>query len=245
MAAIAYAAPGNYLDRLMGQIITRVESDAGERLHIRHVRLRFPEQRALHELATNLTYGLKLQLCHEATAPIEHVLRANAPRRIGDAVRILWLDWGVFGEPPLYQPALSPEQVMEWLKFVRNEIASSCPEEVRVIATVALNVEPSRIPKLGSGLSALEANRDFRTEKFRFRVIPPLKDVELSEILDYLERVGCPAELTHELAELIHRAKKGHYEETVSLLQKGPPAWYPLRDELRGGAPEQEAALKW
>jgi hypothetical protein len=245
MAAIAYAAPGNSLERLPSQIVARVESDAGERLHIRHITLRFPEQRALRDLAASLTHGLKLQLRHEATAPLEHVLRAHAPRPTGDAVPILWLDWGVFGQPPLRQPMLSPEQVIEWLKFVRNQIASVCPDELRVIGTVALEVDPSQISRLGSRLSAFEADPGFRNAKFRFRAIPPLREVELSDILDYLDHVDCPTDLTHELAVLIHRATKGHYEETVSLLKKGPPAWYPLRDELRGDGPQAEAAGAW
>ncbi|XXT20941.1 CHAT domain-containing protein [Sorangium sp. So ce429] len=245
IAALAYAPPGNSLERLPAQVIARVESDAGERLHIRHIALRFPEQRAPRDLAANLAHGLRLQLRHETTAPLQHVLRAHAPRRIGDAVPILWLDWGVFGEPPLRQPELSPEHVTEWLKFVRNEIASICPDEMRVIATVALEMEPSKIPRLGSKLSALEADPDFRNAKFRVRTIPPLKDVELGDILDYLEHVDCPSDLTHELAGLIHRATQGRYEETMSLLKKGPPAWYPLRDELQGGDPEQAAPGSW
>ncbi|WP_437566128.1 hypothetical protein [Sorangium sp. So ce542] len=245
IAAIAYGPPGNSLERLPDQIIARVESDAGERLHIRHIALRFPEQRALQDLAANLAHGLKLQLRHETTAPLQHVLRAHAPRRIGDAVPILWLDWGVFGEPPLRQPELSPEHVTEWLKFVRNEIASSCPDELRVISTIGLEMESSKIPRLSARLSAFEADANFRNAKFRVRTIPPLKDVELSDVLDYLEHVDCPAELTHELARLIQRATKGRYEETVRLLKKGPPAWYPLRDELQGGTPEQEAHGGW
>jgi hypothetical protein len=57
MAAVAYSAPGNHLDRLPAQIITRVESEAGERMHIKHIPLRFPEQRRYEDTVELLQRG--------------------------------------------------------------------------------------------------------------------------------------------------------------------------------------------
>jgi hypothetical protein len=245
MAAVAYAAPGNHLELLPSQISARVESDAGERLHIQRFHLRFPEQRAIKDLAANLESGLKIQLRYETATPIEHILRASAPPRSSGAVSVLWLDWGVFGEPPSRQPALSPDQVTEWVKFVRNQIASVCPDDLRIVATVALEVEAEKLPRLGSRLAAFEADPQFRNARFRFRTIPPLTNVDLSEILDYLEQADCPTDIAYGLAKLVLDKTLGHYEATVSLLRRGPPAWYPLHDELRGGTGAVESAETW
>jgi hypothetical protein len=246
IAAVACAGPGNALEKLSDQIISRVESEAGDRIHIRHFTLKFPDNGPPQSLGASLEQGLKIQLRHEVTAPLEHVLRAQAPRRTGNAVPILWLDWGVFGgDGSAPQPLLTLEQVTAWLNFVRNQIASICPDNLRVVASMALEVEPVKMERLSRKLTEIETKSDYWNSKFVIRRIPPLRDVELSEILDYLDRTDCPEGMRHKLATLIYGSTAGRYEETVRLLQQGPPAWYPLRDMLQRVDPEDDAGRDW
>jgi hypothetical protein len=242
MAAVAYSAPGNHLDRLPAQILMRVESEAGERLHMKHIPLRFPEPRSLEELGVNLEHSLKILLRQDPSAGIEHVLRACAPSLRGGATPMVWLDWGVFGKAPRRQPFLSGKELRSWLGFIRDRIAPACPDEMRVVATVGLEADEGLLSELRQKIPPLESDPQFRNARFRFREIPPLKDVVASEILDYLEHAGCPEGIAYELADLVFKARGGRYEDTVELLQRGQASWYALRDELRGGEPKGSSA---
>ncbi len=233
MAAAACAAPGNHLDRIARQIIHRVERHNGGRVHVKHLLLKFPQQRGA-ALADNLEHALKMKLGHRPGDPLEHVLGKHAHGCPADVVRVLWADWGVFGDGPGCQAKLSAEELRGFIAFARDRLATACTEErLRVVTTVAIEQPTDRLEALHGALKKYAGERDYRTPGFCFRVIPPLRDAELLEIVEYLEQAECDHTTADLLAGAIHARTKGRYHETVEILKRGhASSWRNLLVEL-------------
>jgi hypothetical protein len=245
LALVGMGCPGNHLELLSKQIIDRIEVDAGERLRIQYLAVTFPkertgnfsEDRAHQDLGERLAAKLRLEL--RTDGPIVHALRARAPRRTGGGMPIVWLDWRVFsGEADRadeHQPYLDSSSLLAWLEFVRDQLATSCPDDLRIVVMLSLELLPDKLGPVREALEgwASDPELGLRTPWFRFRTVAPLGDVKQDEILDYLEHADCP--IAVELAGLLYRKTAGQYEKTVEYLRRGAPTWYPLRDELLGG----------
>jgi len=245
LALVGMGCPGNHLELLSKQIIDRIEVDAGERLRIQPLSVSFPkervssfpEARANKDLGERLAAKLRLEL--RTDGPIVHALRARAPRRTGGGMPIVWLDWQVFsGEADRAnerQPYLDSRSLLAWLEFVRDHLGTLCPDDLRIVVMLSLELSSDKLGPVREALEGWAANPEMglRTPWFRFRTVSPLGDVKQDEILDYLEHADCP--IAVELAGLLYRKTAGQYEKTVEYLRRGAPTWYPLREELLGG----------
>lgn len=253
LALVATGCPGNHLELLSKQIMDRIEIDAGERLRIQPIQLTFPTERvpnfsgdsAFKELGERIASKLRAEL--RTDGPIVHALRARAPRRTGGGMPIVWLDWQVFsGEAERSkdrQPYLDSDSLLAWLQFVRDQLATSCPDDMRIVVMLSLELSQEKLGPVGEELKSWESAPELglRTPWFRFRTVSPLGEVKQDEILDYLEHTDCP--IAAELAGLLYQKTGGHYEKTVEYLRRGAPTWYPLRDELLGGKAPKRRAL--
>ncbi|CAN96383.1 hypothetical protein sce6216 [Sorangium cellulosum So ce56] len=236
-AIIAYARPGNAPECFSQQVIDYIDREAGDRLHIRRIRLRLPEQEnaALHP--DLLEHGLKAQLGYEATASLDLVLRARAPSPKGWAARVLWLDWGVLRDRKEFR-----KDVFAWLEFARDRLSRWCPDELRVVAALALEAEDEVFKRLHDHLPGLRALREFRTERFRCTAAEPLDAGSLTDVLDFLDRHGCDGAVREMLADAIFARTAGRYEETRSLLREGLRlGWHALLGQLGARTLAQEA----
>lgn len=245
LALVGMGCPGNRLELLPKQIIDRIEIDAGERLRIQPLTLSFPTERltsfpeatANKDLAERIAAKLRLEL--RTDGPIVHALRARAPRRTGSGMPIVWLDWQVFrGDAESDDnrlPYLDSGSLLAWLEFVRDQLAVECPDDLRIVVMVSLELSKEKLPVVAEALRGWESDPEvgLRTPWFRFRTVSPLAEVKQDEILDYLEHVGCP--IAAELAGLLYQKTAGQYDKTLEYLRRGAPTWYPLRDELLGG----------
>lgn len=245
LALVGMGCPGNHLELLSKQIMDRIEVDAGERLRIHPISLSFPRERASNfpdarasqDLGERIAAKLRLEL--RTDGQIVHALRARAPRRTGVGMPIVWLDWQVFsGEAERADPRrpyLDSTSLFAWLEFVRDKLATTCPDDLRIVVMLSLEMLPDKLAVVREALEGWASDPAYglRTPWFRFRTVSPLGDVKQDEILDYLEHADCP--IAGELAGLLYRKTGGQYEKTVEYLRRGAPTWYPLRDELLGG----------
>lgn len=252
LALVGTGCPGNHLELLSKQIIDRIEIDAGERLRIQPIQVTFPIDRASSfpeatasaDLGERIAAKLRAEL--RTDGPIVHAVKARAPRRTAGGMPIVWLDWQVFsGEVSSAsgrQAYLDSASLLAWLEFVRDQLSTSCPDDLRIVVMLSLELSKEKLESVNEALRSWESDPDLglRTPRFRFRTVSPLRDVKQDEILDYLEHADCP--IAAELASLLYQKTGGQYEKTVEYLRRGAPTWYPLRDELTGGkAPKRKA----
>lgn len=253
LALVGLGCPGNHLELLSKQIIDRIEIDAGERLRVFPLQFTFPPERtssfpeasASRELGERLAAKMRTEL--RTDGPIVHALRARAPRRTGSAMPILWLDWQVFqgdvDKSENGQPYLDSASLLAWLEFVRDQLATSCPDDLRIVVMLSLELSQDKLGPAVEALRSWESDPDLalRTPWFRFRTLTPVGEVKSDEILDYLEHTDCP--IAPELANLLYQRTAGQYEKTVAYLRRGAPTWYPLREELLGGTTPKRKRL--
>ncbi|HRI63908.1 MAG TPA: hypothetical protein PK156_06710 [Polyangium sp.] len=244
MALVGMGTPGNRLDLLSKQIIDRIEVDGGERLRIQRIPLTFPAERiasfseetASRDLGARIAAKLRTEL--RTDGPIVLALKARAARRTGMGMPIVWLDWQVFaGEAERASDRwayLDSESLLAWLRFVRDQLAPDCPDDLRIVAMLSLEFSFEKLAPVADVLKSWESDSELglRTPRFRFRRVSPLGEVKQDEILDYLEHADCP--IATELSELLYRKTAGQYEQTVEYLRRGTPTWHALRDELVG-----------
>jgi hypothetical protein len=236
MAAATCAPEGNYLDRVAHQIINHIERQVAHRVRVKLVPLKFPQRRGA--LIDTLEQSLKLQLGHAPTDALEHVLNMHARPGPSGTVMVLWADWGVFGDGSHRQAKLTADELRAFITFARDRLAPACNEErLRVVTTIALEQVPERIQALQKTLQGLAGALEYRTPAFVFKVIPPLKEVNLVEIVEYLEQVGCDHRILHRLAGAIYAKTGGQYQETVAVLKQGlASSWHNLLGQVHPGA---------
>jgi hypothetical protein len=228
-AVLVYGPPGNALERLPQQIKDHIEREAGDRIRIRLHRVQLPAANGASLRADDVEHSLKSQLGHGPTEPLDAILRAKAPGPTRDAARIVWLDWGVLRGVREYR-----DQIFAWLAFTRDRLARWCPDDLRVVASMALEADGEPLRSLAANLPGLRARREFRTERFRCTAADPLDRGTLIDILDFLDRHGCDGAIQEALAEAIFAKTSGHYEQTTAMFQEGfALGWHALLDKLR------------
>jgi hypothetical protein len=227
LAIIAYAAAGNLLDKLAGQLIEYVD-DQTQIAGIRPCELQFPDAKgALFEaLARELELWAKPD-----SGSLAQALRHLAPKRLGGKAPVLWLDWTarVRGELPL-----STGQLQQYLTFCRDFLVKHCLPELRIVSYLALE----RASERQAGLNeAVARNHDLVTDRFRFHLLDPLGHVTAGELLTFLLETAnthCPPDLVRDAARVIHEATGGNYEQTVALIESAESGnWYQLVAGLR------------
>ncbi len=234
MALVAYAAPKNSIASLREQLRDYLEIEAADLAEIDWPRLQFPGVRS--DLRRDLEHELALQLQAEANEPVAHLLRRLAPTVTGSGKRaILWLDWGTCGKG--HQPPLSPQQLGDWLRFSSEYLGTRCPDDLRVVSYLAIEVKGAKHKRLARALQAERRQPWNRRREFRLSVLPPLGEVPEDELLDFLEdpdNSSCEAAIQPEVAERVIAATGGKFDATIALMEEAEKgSWYDLLARLR------------
>jgi hypothetical protein len=161
MALVAHAAPGNMLRALPDQLQHYLELEAFEFAESNWLRLSFPVARGedpdaasrSEELRRNLEQELTLQLQSDGSEAVRHLLRRHAPNVKGTAKRgVLWLNWGLFGHGTDCQLPLTLPQLSDWLRFSSEFLAANCPDDLRIVSFLSIELEASKHAKLAMAL---------------------------------------------------------------------------------------------
>jgi len=235
LALVAYAAAGNSIDSLWKQLRHYLDLEL-EGAEIAWVTLKFPVARS--QLRRALEDGLKLQLGADAGEPVAHLLRRHGPTAVTGGKRpVLWLDWGVFGPGTDQQAKLTSIELREWLGFSSQFLGAHCPDDLRVVSYLAIEVETSHHSRLRKALQEHRRQPWCRTPLFQVKVVPPLGEVSEDDLLDFLdepENSSCPPGIQAGVAERLIAKTGGEFEPTVALLREAERgSWYDLLSRLR------------
>ncbi len=235
LGLVAYAAPGNAVESLVGQLRDHLELELAERAATRWLHLSFPE--SPKDLRRNLEEELKLQLEADRDEPVPHLLRRRAPKAEGSRRRIVWIDWGTFGDDGRHQDPLSHDGLSEWLRFSSEFLGLRCPDDLRVISSLALELPEKEHARLAEVLQENRRQAWCRRPEFRLSPLPPLGKVSEEDLFDFLDDANnstCPPAVQAEVAELLAAKTGGDFEQTVALIDRAErTSWYDLLDELR------------
>lgn len=235
LGLVAYATPGNAVDALVRQLRDHLELELFDRAAIRWLRLSFPE--SPRDLRRNLEEELKLQLAADRDEPVPHLLRRHAPKAAGRCRRVVWIDWGTFGDDGNHQGPLSHENLGEWLRFSSEFLGLRCPDDLRLISSLALELPEKEHARLAEVLQENRRQAWCRRPEFRLSPLPPLGRVSEQDLFDFLDEANnstCPPTIQAEIAELLIAKTGGDFEETVGFIDRAEKtSWYDLLDELR------------
>ncbi|MEF8767086.1 hypothetical protein [Candidatus Accumulibacter contiguus] len=245
MALVAHAAPGNMLRALPDQLQHYLELEAFEYSESNWLRLSFPVARGENpdpvlrseELRRNLEQELTLQLQSDGSEAVRHLLRRHAPNVKGTAKRgVLWLNWGLFGHGTDCQPPLTLPQLSDWLRFSSEFLAAHCPDDLRIVCFLSIELEASKHARLATAFRKELWQPWCASPRFRIDHLPALGHVDEGHLFTYLgdERSGCPTLLRQEVAQRLIKATDGDFGQVVALIdlaQKG--SWYDLLGKLR------------
>jgi hypothetical protein len=210
-ALVAYSGPGNLLEQLELQVL----SDIVEKRVARPKQVTVPFPLGSANLRADLERSL-IENCTGPGEPLKHALRRLAPNSKGMSIPLLWLGWGV-----LAPGSLTTDQLRDWLVFCHDCITSACPDDIRIICYVALEVGDQSLATVARFFD--EETDDLRSERFRCSALPPLTSVKKNDLIDFLTdppHPGCPAVIAREAALAIYRITGGAYEQTVQWLER-------------------------
>lgn len=230
---VAYAHDRCLLDRFSWQATDHLERRRTAPVFTLHIP--FPHDRS--NLYDRLSSDLQ-RLVAKPGEPIGHALRRNAPQVRTAGKPVLWLDFGVCGDSAP-QKKLDLSQLRCWLKWSSEFLGQErhCPEDLRIVSFLALNLEPSKHQILRQKMEVFKD--ELGSERFRAFLLAPLPKVELGDLKDYLsdpDLSDCAANPTTVLAAkaLIHKDTDGHYEEVVEHIRWAEEhGWQNLIDRLR------------
>lgn len=242
---VAYATRSNMVSDFSTQLLRELtDSDQQKLFRVQHIPLkRFPQlpEHRFSELRDQLVKELKVQLRAKPTETLRQLLNRQHRAPMGTIPRVLWLDFGVFGEGKDMHPPPTP--LPEWLAFCKEVLAPECPDGLFLLATLCIEVEePAVLPFI---LEQIETARlDLSSSIFRCSGLPPLHLVTEGDLHDYLTKAKHgPEALARELAKYIYQLTKGEYEAAVSWIRRGHvEGWslifQELKDKLPASAPK-------
>jgi len=237
LVLVAHASPTNAVEHFAAQLRDHLVPEVGDT--VRWIELKFPEDRGAG-LSRHLEDELRLQLDGKPGEPMSLLLRRQAPSTA--APGILWLDWGTFGDGQP-QGALTRKQLNTWLRFAGEALGVHCPEDVRLVSFLAMDLEESKHERLVRTLQELRREPWCRRPELQLSHLPALGALTEDDLFTFLEDPGnssCPPSLRTEAAQRMIEATGGEMEKTVKLLDEAEAGdWYELLDRLRG---EQGAA---
>ena len=193
--------------------------------------MQFPESR--EALRRDLEYELREQLQADEGEPVKQLLRRHAPRYDGKGRPILWLDWGVFGPRSGQQASLNSSQLGEWLDFTSSFLRQHCPDDIRIVCSLAFELEKSKHQRLERAL--MNHHRQLDDRAFWLRILEPVGSVAEHELLDFLkdDRTGCSVNRSEMAERLIHETG-GVFESLVALIEEAEQtSWGALLDCLK------------
>jgi hypothetical protein len=229
-ALLAYAAPGNALERVFRQIIDYIEREAGDRIHIHRLGVPLPDASGADLTPEHFALGLKAHLGVDPRDAIGKALTARAPLPKGNAGRVLWLDWGV-----VRGRGAGEDEVFRWLEFARDSLATTAFHGFRVVASMAIEAEGDDLKTLMEDLPTFRGEEEFWTDRFRCAAVDPLNEASKADVLAFLEANGCDPGDVRSLGDAIFQATLGKYDKTQELLREGLRlGWRVLLNQIGG-----------
>lgn len=231
-AIMAFAAPGNLVERFSGQALDYIEHQQHRVARLRRQILTFPAEYDV--LQKRLLDQLRSQLGAAPGETTEHLLARSAPKAGRLPGRpVLWLEWNCF-DPSRGGKRLTITEVVEWLRF-SSQLEQHCPVDLCVVSYLGVEVESDKYENIGNRVE--EESIDLESERFRATLLPPLAAIKLIDLVRFLtdpDNTTCPPGLAREAARLIYRRTGGEYEATVRLIDRGKQiTWSKLLDEMR------------
>jgi len=234
MALVAYATPGNLLGSLHEQLRSYLDLEASGYAESNWRRLQFPIAR--HNLRQDLEDELKLQLECDSNEAVRHLLRRHAPNTRGTGKRgVLWLNWGLCGHGCDCQAPLTPAQLSDWLRFSSEFIGANCPDDLRIVSYLAIELAQDRIQRLAEGLDGLLEQSWCRSPLFRLEKLQP-GGVGYKHLFDFLvdQHSGCPPGIWQEVAQRLIAKTGGVFKEVVALIEEAQnSSWNNLLNRLQ------------
>ena len=127
-------------------------------------------------------------------------------------------------------------QLSDWLRFSSEFLGANCPDDLRIVSFLSIELEASKHAKLAMALQKVLRQPWCDNERFDIDHLPGLGHVTEGHLRKYLrdERSGCPDHLWPEVAQLLIAATDGDFGQVVALIdlaQKG--SWYDLLGKLK------------
>jgi hypothetical protein len=148
---------------------------------------------------------------------------------------VLMLNWRYSSLPADF--SLLADQLKAWLAFCREELAACCPEELRLLSYLGLELGKERHQELRNLLDTVKRQSNQGDDwTYDIEVLSPLDDVSEEDLERYLsdrKHCNCPDSIRRKLPRLIFGKTKGKFDATVKLLQQGASGhWQDLYDNL-------------
>ncbi|MEM9492850.1 MAG: hypothetical protein AAGC55_27120 [Myxococcota bacterium] len=167
-ALVAYGSPGIGLEQLWNELGRSVLGKLAPQIAAQWVPIHFPQLR--ERLYADLEYELQTQLAARPGEVMQDILTRIAPPDSTPGLRILWLDWGVFGEAIGHRRRLSHHELQTWLQFCSDFLTVHCPPNVRIVAHLA--IESDDRAGLEAFLDQQRAEPWCRSAEFRLKSLP-------------------------------------------------------------------------
>jgi hypothetical protein len=194
----------------------------------------FPEPS--DHLQRDLEAELQLQLDAQPGETVEALLRRHSPQAVPPGRRpMLWLDWGTFGGEPDRPARPTETQLEDWLHFASGFLAGRCPDDLRIVCSLALEAPAAEYEAFLQQLQRYRRQPWCRTPTFRLSDLSLDKVVE-DHLLEYLVNSTCHQDLQAQIAELLIAKTGGRFAATVALLEEaesGSGSWYDLLGRLQ------------
>ncbi len=232
MALVAYAEPGNMIGSLHEQLQYYLDIKIADLAEINWRHLQFPLSR--DNLRSDLEYELRLQLEAHHDEPNGHLIRRHAPRVAGFGKRgVLWLNWGVFGSAENCQALLDSVQLGDWLRFSSEVLSNQCPEDLRVVSYLAVELKNYQV--LEEELDRQSWEPWCRLPSFWLSELPPLGKVTKRHLYHYLvDNSKCDPNIQEEIAGRLINETHGEFEKVADLIKEAQSgSWYDLLETLR------------
>ena len=208
-AVVGYGHPSDSLDLLGDQLLDSVRRQVAGRATVHPIKVPSGGE----------TWRERLGVALDDDAPdvkLGRVLNAQVEHPPG-LRRLVWLDFGVYGLPG-GPDMLRPSELKRWWTLHCNDIALSCPNDLRVMSVMTLC--PSKPDELTAALEELRDKRQYRNNRFRTRILEPLHYPQGWELRDSLQLTGCPPEIIDDLAaQMLSVAKT--YHDLMKLMREG------------------------
>lgn len=233
---VAVGPPANKLDELAEQIDEHITDQMGELdfdcrpMHIARppagVVVQPPTKTERHDrLWATLCAGL---FQGEGTGR-DALLRRLAEQRIQRTDRVVWLDWGTFGQPGT--PPLDDDELTAWLDWHQRLAGQSWPTpDLRIASFIALEVADAQ--DRDAIVERVELMNLDRRATLRYTPLPPVGKVKAHELREYLDRQELsrihPGD-AQKLAQALYKATRGDFVRLVELIER---AWLIGIDDL-------------
>lgn len=187
LAAVGVGArdPDMHPERLGELLHGDLATERCEQIVLNRCRVELPDVR--NPAARTMESAIRHALDAPPNARLADFLQHRAPRGGDGRVPVLWLDFGTLGEG---RGSLKPGEITAWLGVCDSVLAASCPDTMRVIAFLCVDVKNP---------AAVERDVvDYATDcgaRIICAALPPLGHVKYEELNDLMRSPagpGCP-----------------------------------------------------